>query len=458
MWFIRLFGISVFAEGNVIDLGGYKLQVAEACDGLRYLFPLMTLGLLMAYFFKAPLWKRVVLFVSSIPITIFMNSLRIGTIGVMVEHWGTRMAEGFLHDFQGWAVFMVSAALLLGGNDRARAHRPECPSLARSVHVDLPAKTNAPLRIAVGAGLVPRGHASSLAAVAVGANLLPQRQDSVPAARAVHSRFRCSSSNGADGAMCSMQVYLNELQLDDYILADYVRGTRAHQSLCRLVRLAASRAVRSFAALVSAGRRLADHDSRQHGRAAGRRAGAARQSRADRARQPEAARVLLVPAARPHHHERVPGKWYLFWDSLTRQRSDGALVRLVTPLASGEAVDARRGAAARVRGRSRPAAAATHSELSARRMELMLGFLVAMSITMALIPPLMQVAARLRFLDAPTQRKVHSTPVPRVGGIAMAAGTLLALTLSGEFAQPMPAFLAGVVVLLVFGVWDDRAC
>ena len=42
VWFIRLFGISVFVEGNVIDLGGYKLQVAEACDGLRYLFPLMT--------------------------------------------------------------------------------------------------------------------------------------------------------------------------------------------------------------------------------------------------------------------------------------------------------------------------------------------------------------------------------------------------------------------------------
>ena len=47
---IRLFGISVFLEGNVIDLGTYKLQVVEACDGLRYLFPLMTLGFIMAYF------------------------------------------------------------------------------------------------------------------------------------------------------------------------------------------------------------------------------------------------------------------------------------------------------------------------------------------------------------------------------------------------------------------------
>ncbi|GFE87060.1 MraY family glycosyltransferase [Steroidobacter agaridevorans] len=89
-------------------------------------------------------------------------------------------------------------------------------------------------------------------------------------------------------------------------------------------------------------------------------------------------------------------------------------------------------------------------------MDLMLGFLLAMSVTMALIPPLMQAAARWRFLDAPEARKVHTTPVPRVGGIAMAAGTLLALLLSGEFAQPMPAYLAGVLVLLLFGVWDDR--
>src|SRR5262245_2139844 len=113
VWFIRLFGISVYLEGNVIDLGGYRLQVAEACDGLRYLFPLMTLGFVMAYMFHGATWKRVVLFLSTIPVTILMNSFRIGTIGVMVEHWGTRMAEGFLHDFQGWVVFMASAALLL---------------------------------------------------------------------------------------------------------------------------------------------------------------------------------------------------------------------------------------------------------------------------------------------------------------------------------------------------------
>jgi exosortase D (VPLPA-CTERM-specific) len=113
VWFIRLFDISVFLEGNVIDLGGYKLEVAEACSGLRYLFPLMTLGFLMAYFYKGALWKRIVLFLSSIPITVFMNSLRVGIIGVTVDRWGAEMAEGFLHEFQGWVIFMISAALML---------------------------------------------------------------------------------------------------------------------------------------------------------------------------------------------------------------------------------------------------------------------------------------------------------------------------------------------------------
>lgn len=48
---IRLFDISVFLQGNVIDLGVFKLQVVEACSGLRYLFPLTSFGFLCAYFF-----------------------------------------------------------------------------------------------------------------------------------------------------------------------------------------------------------------------------------------------------------------------------------------------------------------------------------------------------------------------------------------------------------------------
>lgn len=110
--FIRAFNIPVFLEGNVIDLGVYKLQVVEACSGLRYLFPLMSLGFIAAYFYQAAFWKRSVVFLATIPITIFMNSFRIGAIGVLVDNWGISMAEGFLHDFEGWIIFMACAVIL----------------------------------------------------------------------------------------------------------------------------------------------------------------------------------------------------------------------------------------------------------------------------------------------------------------------------------------------------------
>lgn len=109
---IRLFQIPVFLEGNIIDLGVYQLQVVEACSGLRYLFPLMSLGFIAAYFYQAAFWKRAIVFLMTIPITIFMNSFRIGVIGVMVDNWGISMAEGFLHDFEGWIIFMACAAIL----------------------------------------------------------------------------------------------------------------------------------------------------------------------------------------------------------------------------------------------------------------------------------------------------------------------------------------------------------
>ena len=110
--FIRLFGIPVYLEGNVIDLGVYKLQVVDACSGLRYLYPLMSLGFLAAYLFQAPLWQRALVFLSTIPITIAMNSLRIGLVGILVDHFGPQDADGFLHMFEGWIIFIACAGLL----------------------------------------------------------------------------------------------------------------------------------------------------------------------------------------------------------------------------------------------------------------------------------------------------------------------------------------------------------
>ncbi|MGD0960564.1 MAG: VPLPA-CTERM-specific exosortase XrtD [Methylomonas sp.] len=110
--FIRTCDIMVYLEGNVIDLGNYKLQVVDACSGLRYLFPLSSLAFLCAFLFKGPFWQKLLIFLSSMPLTVFMNSFRIGVIGILVNSWGTDMAEGFLHDFEGWVVFLLCMLLL----------------------------------------------------------------------------------------------------------------------------------------------------------------------------------------------------------------------------------------------------------------------------------------------------------------------------------------------------------
>lgn len=105
--FIELFNVPVFLGGNIIDLGNYKLQVAEACNGLRYLFPLASFGYLFAVLYKGPWWHKAILFLSSFPITVLMNSIRIGIIGLLVDRYGIAQAEGFLHSFEGWVIFVA---------------------------------------------------------------------------------------------------------------------------------------------------------------------------------------------------------------------------------------------------------------------------------------------------------------------------------------------------------------
>jgi exosortase D (VPLPA-CTERM-specific) len=109
---LRAFGVSVFVEGNVIDLGVTKLQVVDACSGLRYILPLLTLGVLFSYFLEKVRWKQVVLVVSTIPIAVITNGIRIGITGLLAHYYSLEAAEGFFHGFSGWLIFMVAFAFL----------------------------------------------------------------------------------------------------------------------------------------------------------------------------------------------------------------------------------------------------------------------------------------------------------------------------------------------------------
>jgi len=112
VWFLRLLSVPVFLEGNIIDLGVYKLHVAEACSGLRYLFPILSFSYIFAVLYRGPMWHKALLLVSAAPITVLMNSVRIAIAGVIVDRWGLDHVEGFTHFFEGWVIFLSCVALL----------------------------------------------------------------------------------------------------------------------------------------------------------------------------------------------------------------------------------------------------------------------------------------------------------------------------------------------------------
>ncbi len=110
---MQAYGMSAYREGNVIDLGFTQLQVVDACSGLRYLLSMIVLSVLIAYFYPARFWKRLIIVFSSIPLTILSNSLRIALTGILSEHFGQNAVEGFFHDFEGLIIFMFTLGVLL---------------------------------------------------------------------------------------------------------------------------------------------------------------------------------------------------------------------------------------------------------------------------------------------------------------------------------------------------------
>jgi exosortase len=138
VWSMQLTGIPVLLEGNIIHLATGKLFVAEACSGLRSLMALITLGVVFAHFFRAgrPL-QQAILVLSTIPIAIFVNAVRVALTGYLAHYFGQEVAGGFIHDFQGLITFSVAFVMLLG-----EARLLELVASRRGSHV---ATTGAPV-------------------------------------------------------------------------------------------------------------------------------------------------------------------------------------------------------------------------------------------------------------------------------------------------------------------------
>ena len=110
---LKLMGVVVMREGNIIMLPLTTLEVADACSGIRSLISLLALAVAYAFFLNISPLRRGVLILAAIPIAISANALRVIVTGLLAQYWGAQAAEGFFHEFAGMAVFVVAIVLMI---------------------------------------------------------------------------------------------------------------------------------------------------------------------------------------------------------------------------------------------------------------------------------------------------------------------------------------------------------
>lgn len=336
---IKLMGLSVVVEGNIIDLGNMKLQVADACSGLHSLFPLMAMGFIAAYFFKGVFWKRTIIFLSAIPIAILANSFRIGLTAIMVKYWGESILDGFIHSLTGFFVVNASVGVIITEIWLLAKIGEVRLSFLDAVGLEFPKPTPKDAQIQYRSIPTPFLVAGLLLIiVAVISKTLPERHEIQPE-RKNFSEFPIDLENWKGSKDRLEQIYLDSLHLDDYMLADFVDRNQ-HMINFYVSYYASQRKGESVhsprACFPGSGWEITRLTRRTlDGVMAGE-----NPLRVNRAEVKSGEDKLLTyywfqQRGRIITNEYLV-KWFLFWDALTRNRTDGAMVRLITELKPGE--------------------------------------------------------------------------------------------------------------------------
>lgn len=103
----------IMREGNVLIMPGMRLEVVEACSGIRSLMSLLALAAGYGYLAEKSTAVRWFLFLSMVPLAIVSNGTRVMITALMTNYIGPQAAEGFMHEFSGWVIFVVATVLFL---------------------------------------------------------------------------------------------------------------------------------------------------------------------------------------------------------------------------------------------------------------------------------------------------------------------------------------------------------
>jgi len=159
---LELLGVPVGLQGNVLNLAAMQLSVAEACSGIRSLISLLTLAIIYGYLLETRLALRWVLAFAALPIAILANSIRVVGTGLLVQYWDKDKAEGYYHSYWGVLIFVISLLLLYALHALLRWLWPalfpgDGESASRGVTAAAnraPARTGSPLRFVLAAVLL----------------------------------------------------------------------------------------------------------------------------------------------------------------------------------------------------------------------------------------------------------------------------------------------------------------
>jgi exosortase D (VPLPA-CTERM-specific) len=335
---LPLAGVPVLREGNVITLPRMPLEIVQACSGIRSLLSLVTLAIIYGYLMDNRKWMRILLAVSAVPIAIAANSLRIVATGLLVQYWDPDMAEGFYHTFQGWLIFVVSLVMLFTVHRLAQLlwpdrggekSQPKGVSASRSFNTSV--TRNGPLRFTVAALLI-----------ATTASLLQARSRN----EVFPQRDPLNSFPSDLGSWTSVDIPIDQPTLDilgpgEFLLRAYGSADELPVSLF-IAYYPSQRAGEAphtpSHCLPGAGWTPTQKSVIQLSRTDGTAFPANRYviSKAGD-------RQLVIYWFQAHDREvanEYLAKYYLIADAMRMNRSDGALVRLMTDMQKGESADA----------------------------------------------------------------------------------------------------------------------
>jgi exosortase D (VPLPA-CTERM-specific) len=333
---IHLTGISAYREGNLIDLGSLTLQIAEACSGLRFLFPLLTMGFLFAYAGQKPLWIKLVLVTASVPIAILANVFRITGTGVVSLSWGPEAAEGFFHSLSGWVAFMLCFGLFVLLNLLlAQWRRRPCVN-QKGPFVPVGTGPKPSLSVAAAGTAIVLALATPALGTAFGTTApLPLREPlaAFPA-----------ELDGRTGERGTMDPEIRKLvAAQDYAMLDYRKPGRNPISFY-VAYYEHQKKAGGFAhsprfCMPGAGWFVEGNRERRISSESG---AGGRLSFNEMAIEKNGEKQLVYfwyQGRGRNLTSEYAAKFYMVWDGLWRRRTDGALVRLMSPLEPGQRMD-----------------------------------------------------------------------------------------------------------------------